>query len=351
MNRTHNILYSIGRPFSPFYALLMALRAFCYRKEIFKRHRLSVPVISVGNLSLGGTGKTPLVMYIAGFLMGLGKRPAVVSRGYGGKSDRQVNVVSDGKKILLDPSAAGDEPRLMAENLGGVPVLTGIKRHVVGQYAVTAFQSDCIVLDDGFQHLAVHRDVDLALFSAHSLLGNGRVFPGGELRESPAALARADAFVITGMDEMTEKDVMRFKLFLRERFSEKPIFFGEYKLVSLLHSQQKETYALDRAKRLPVYGFCGLANPESFRHTLDKEGFKVTGFTTFEDHYTYSPEDITILLDKARASKAKALITTEKDFVKLRMYSKEAPVFALKIELLMDEKFDFFLTERIVGSS
>lgn len=350
MNRAHNIFYSLGRPFSPFYAAVMALRAFCYRKEIFKRHRLSVPVISVGNLTLGGTGKTPLVMYIARFLMGLGKRPAVVSRGYGGKSGREVNVVSDGKKIFLDPSAAGDEPCLMAENLDGVPVLTGIKRHIVGKYAGSKFQSDCIVLDDGFQHLAVRRDVDLALFSAHSLLGNGRVFPGGELRESPAALARADAFVITGMDEMTEEAVTRFKLYLRERFAGKPIFFGEYKLVSLLHSQQKQTYALDQAKRLPVYGFCGLANPESFRHTLEKEGFKVAGFTVFEDHYAYSPEDIKILLAKARASKAKALITTEKDFVKLRTYSKKVPVLAVKIELLMDEKFDLFLAERIVGS-
>ena len=129
MSRIHNILFLCGRIFSPFYSGFMTFRSFCYRKGILKSHQLPVPVISVGNLTLGGTGKTPLVMYVTRYLLGMGRKPAVVSRGYKGTASEKVNVVSNGKEILLKPAASGDEPRLLAEALQGAPVLTG-PRHM-----------------------------------------------------------------------------------------------------------------------------------------------------------------------------------------------------------------------------
>ncbi|MHB8151111.1 MAG: tetraacyldisaccharide 4'-kinase, partial [Desulfobulbia bacterium] len=165
-----------------------------------KSQRLPVPVISIGNLTLGGTGKTPMVRYVTRLLLDRGVRPAIVSRGYGGKAAGRINIVADRTKTLLPPEMAGDEPFMLAEVLPGVPVLTGSQRARVARHAVEAFGANLIVMDDGFQHLALRRDLDLVLFSARTLLGNGRVFPGGELREPLSALGRAHAFVITGVD-------------------------------------------------------------------------------------------------------------------------------------------------------
>ena len=173
MKKLRNFLFLLGLPFSPFYSAVMVFRSFLYRKGFFKSHRLPVPVVSVGNLTMGGTGKTPLVMYLANSFKGMDRKPAIVSRGYGGSANGPVNVVSDGRKVLLGPDAAGDEPRLLAESLPGVPVLTGPKRAAVGRFAVERFQPDILILDDGFQHMSVCRDLDIVLINGRSLLGDG----------------------------------------------------------------------------------------------------------------------------------------------------------------------------------
>lgn len=348
MSRTHQILLYCGRIFSPFYSGLMLLRAWCYRIGLMKSHRLGVPVVSIGNLTLGGTGKTPLVMYVARQLLAMGRKPAVVSRGYGGAAKGRINVVADSQKIHLDSTAAGDEPRLLAESLPTVPVLTGPKRSIVGRYAIERFNCDSIVLDDGFQHLSVARDIDLVLFSARTLLGDGWVFPGGQMREPISALSRAHAFVITGVDASTKGRADGFKRYLRENFPEKPVFMGDFLPVCILHSQKSKTFAIDKAKGLYLYGFAGIANPKSFRHTLQKESFKLVGFESFMDHYKYSSRDADRLIKAARAKKAQALITTEKDFVKLNSYFEDFPLLALKIELFMEEEFDLFLKDRLL---
>lgn len=348
MKRTLRILFVIGRIFSPFYSGFMIIRAFLYRVGLCKSHKLSVPVISVGNLTLGGTGKTPLVMYVVRYMLGMGRKPVVVSRGYGGAAEgEEVNVVSDGKEILMEPAAAGDEPRLLAETLPGVPVLTGTKRVLAGNHAIDKFDADSIVLDDGFQHLSLQRDLDLVLFSARKFLGEGWVFPGGELREPFSSLKRAHGFVITGVDAKTKQEADNFKRLLNGVFPEKPVFMGEYLPVCLLHSKSSKTYAIDKARRLLLHGFAGIADPESFKYTLKKEGFKLVGFQSFKDHHNYTLEDFDRLIKAARQRRAQALITTEKDFVKLRPFFDHFPVLALKIELFMEEDFDLFLKEHL----
>ena len=342
-----NVLFTLGRPFSSLYSLAMSLRAFFYRRGILATQRLPVPVISVGNLTMGGTGKTPLVMCVVRHLLEHGRRPAIVSRGYGGKARGRVNVVSNGREKKLDPAMAGDEPWLLADSLPGVPVVTGARRAEVGRYVLEKTSSDIIVLDDGFQHLALHRDLDLVLFNVQSELSTARVFPGGELRESFGALRRAHALIVTGVDYRTERRAHALKRFLRERAPQAPVFFGEYLPVCLLSNGKQEVFPSDKAKRLTLFGFCGIGNPTSFRETLHKEGYRLGGFRSFRDHHPYSGKDFESLVAAAKACKAQALITTEKDFVKLKPFWGDFPVLALKVELFMEESFEPFLADRL----
>mgnify|MGYP002662447933 FL=1 len=161
---TEEFYYALGRPFAPLYGAIMRLREICYRRGVCTTHQLPVPVLSVGNLTVGGTGKTPMVQHLARLLQDNGFRPAVISRGYAGRAQGRVNLVSDGSRLLLDADLAGDEPRFLAETLPGVPVLTGIVRRLPAREAV-ALGADVLLLDDGFQHMQLARDINLALVS------------------------------------------------------------------------------------------------------------------------------------------------------------------------------------------
>ena len=348
MKQLLGLLFLVGRLFSPGYSLVMVVRAFLYRKNLFlKSQRLSVPVISIGNLTLGGTGKTPMVRYVARLLLDRGLRPAIVSRGYGGKATGKVNIVSDGTTVMLSPDMAGDEPFMLAEALPGVPVLTGSQRVRVAIHAIREFGMNCIIMDDGFQHLALRRDLDLVLFSARILLGNGRVFPGGVLREPLSALGRAHGFVITGVDRGNRSRVEDFQRWLQGAFPGKPVFAGEYLPVGIWHSREAKVCTLAEAREMQVFAFAGIANPDSFRQTLLQEGFSLAGFKDFKDHHGYTQQDVATLVAAAQARGARALITTEKDFVKLRPFFGEFPILALTIELRMDQGFDLFMADRI----
>jgi len=352
-SRTIKTLFLIGRPLSPIYSAAMRLRAFLYSKGILKQHRLPVPVISVGNLTLGGTGKTPLVQYITKKLIQRGLKPAIISRGYGGKAHAQINIVSDGKNILLDAECGGDEPRLLAENLPGVPVITGNKRAVTGLHAIKKLGADVIVLDDGFQHLSVQHDIDLVLFHAETLLSTNRILPGGDLREPPAALQRAHGFIINGLTADNSKQVQTFHQFLNQRFPGKPVFTAHYQPATILKKGLGQTLSAiptAEAAGMVLYGFCGIANPESFAQLLIQKKYNLVGFKAFRDHHSYSKRDIQELRKLARKIGAQALITTEKDFVKLKpLFLSDIPILSLGIEPDMDKSFDDFLNRLLQG--
>jgi tetraacyldisaccharide 4'-kinase len=348
MNQLRDVFFLVGRLFSPGYSLVMVVRAFLYRKNILlKPQRLPVPVISIGNLTLGGTGKTPMVRYVTRLLLDRGLRPAIVSRGYGGKATGKVNIVSDGTAIRLSPDMAGDEPYMLAEALPDVPVLTGSQRPRVALLAIREFGVNCIVMDDGFQHLALKRDLDLVLFSASALLGDRRVFPGGLLREPLSALGRSHGFVITGVDGGNRSKVKDFQQWLQGSFPGKPVFAGEYLPAGIWHSSEGTAYSLAEARESQVFAFAGIANPESFRQTLLQQGFLLAGFKEFKDHHGYTAQDVVALVAAAVAHGATALITTEKDFVKLRPFFGEFPILALTIELRMEQGFDLFIADRL----
>ena len=351
----HRLAFSLGRPLAPLYSALMLARSQGYRRGWLSSYAMPVPVISVGNLLLGGTGKTPLVLYLARMLQQHGLRPAVISRGYGGRARNRVNVVSDGEQLLLPAAEAGDEPRLLAESLPGVPVLTGIARRLPASAAV-AMGADVLVLDDGFQHLAVRRDVDLVLFNADRQAGNSRVFPGGELREPISALDRASAFVLTAVNTHNQERALLFAELLQRKFPGKPVYLARYladdALVVHADGRPQSTISLEQLQSEltdSLYAFCGIAGPDSFFRSLAGLALRPLDTCALPDHHPYTDRQVRQLCAKAQSCGARALITTEKDLVKIGPLAARLtlPVYALRMRVVVDEPFDSALLQAI----
>ena len=198
-------LASVLHILSLFYGLVLKLREFCYGRHILTPRRLPCNVISIGNITAGGTGKTPMTIYVAELLKTLGYRVAILSRGYKGGSEKEIRVVSDGQKILMTPTMAGDESYLMAIRLSDVPIVVGRNRFAAGSLAVKRFQPDVIVLDDAFQHVKLQRDIDLVLVDRAQPFGNGHVLPRGSLREPVSSLRRCAACILTRADAAADE--------------------------------------------------------------------------------------------------------------------------------------------------
>jgi tetraacyldisaccharide 4'-kinase len=335
--------FTLGRPFTPIYGAAMRIRETWYHRGFFKSYKFEAPVISVGNLTMGGTGKTPVVQYLARLLQTNGFRPAIISRGYGGSAHGKVNLVSDGTKLLLDTGKAGDEPRFLAETLPGIPVLTGIVRRFPAQKALD-MGSDVLLLDDGFQHLQIVRDVNLVLFNTDRLAGNSRVFPGGELREPIAALHRATSFMLTGVHDGNKERAGQFAALLQKKFPQIPVVLAGYSVDAVVRLSESGTIEAVTAQHLlgkRCFGFCGIAHPQSFRHTLERYGVALAGFYPLADHQQYSTPVINKLLAKARQAGADVLVATEKDLVKFAGCATDLslPLYGLRMQVLPEEDF------------
>lgn len=351
MNR--NFYQTLGRPLSPLYSFAMRLREQFYANGVFASHAFDVPVISIGNLTLGGTGKTPLVQHIARLLQKNGFRPAVISRGYGGSTKERINIVSDGGRPLLDASYVGDEPRMLAETLPGVPVLTGIVRRLPAEKAVE-MGADVLLLDDGFQHLAVRRDLDLVLFNADTLAGNSRVFPGGDLREPVRALYRASAFVLTGADESNIERAVRFKHLLENKFSGRPVFFSGSRPAGLVRQVKDGRRMSAQTEELTgrrCFAFCGIARPEGFQKTLQLLPVQPADFKALPDHHAYKEQAVRQLVQAAEKAGADCLLCTEKDLVKLRGLALPLPLYGVLMQSAPESGLDKLILERAGGKN
>ena len=346
MSRLIDRVYFWLRPLSLLYSLIMQARCLLYRKGIWKREKMEAHVISVGNLTMGGTGKTPVVQYIARFLAGKGFKPAIISRGYGGSAKGKINLVSDGRSVFLDAKQAGDEPRFLAESLPGIPVLTGKVRSHPCRYAVRQLGCDILILDDGFQHLSVMRDIDLVLFNALTLAGNNRVFPGGPLREPFSALSRADAFLLTGTSGISPAEIQQFSERLVHEAPDRPVFHTAYNPAGCRELHKTGVLSLDKMPT-PLYGFCGIAGPERFLKSLQNCGIALTGFSACKDHQDYSSDTLEKIAQTAIGSGAIALITTEKDMVKLHALSPRLPLYSLSMDVEMEPSFESFLLQKL----
>lgn len=329
-------------PLSWIYGKISDIRWRLYEKGILKIRRLPCKVIAVGNLTMGGTGKTPMTIYLAELCQRWGVKTVIISRGYGGSEEKTGGIVTDGKTIRMSPRQAGDEPYMMAARSGGIPVVVGADRYRSGQRAVQSFQPEVIILDDAFQHIRLHRDLNLLLFDFHRPLGNRHLFPRGILRESISAAARADALILTRCDGKADKQTWEDLKVLKKAAGHRPVFKSAPRAVirfmvekgrHIKYSARKETVQPDSLKGKKVFAFSGIADNYRFLETMIAFGCHVQEFYEFSDHHPYCFEDIDNIMKKGQD--ADAILTTEKDFMRIDVDVK-VPVDLIVIGIDMD---------------
>lgn len=345
MVKNLKFLLFLFQPLGFFYGLIMKFRCWLYQKGLFPSVKPDALVISVGNLTMGGSGKTPVVIYLSDLLMRNGFRTAAISRGYRGTATRPYNVVSDGINIHMNAEQSGDEPRLIAETVPGLVVITGKKRIHPCSHAIQEYNCNTLILDDAFQHLGVKRDIDFVLFNAATLFKNMKVFPGGYLREPLSALQRADSFIITGCNSSNLSSVNRFSKYLTDSFPNSPVFRNHY-VAQCLVDKKNNSYELNQITE-PVLAFCGIASPVRFKTTLQENSIDPADFLTFNDHQEYSPLTIKKIENRANLIGCKTLITTTKDMVKLKDIKSNLKIYALKMNIEFDSSFDSYVLNRV----
>ena len=311
-------------------AALTALSA-SYRIGLLSTHGLPVPVISVGNVTVGGSGKTPLAEVVVLALRGMGARPAIVSRGYGRRT-RGVRIVADGGGLRLGAKDGGDEPVLLAERLPGVPIVVGESRYEAGAVAVGTCFADALVLDDGFQHRTLYKDLEIVVVSGSDPWGNGRLFPRGSLREPLSALKRAGLVVVT--NPPTAAATSDIAHVLRFRASAATVLSGAYRPTSLRRGDHVPAEAPEALRGRKVLMLAGLAAPGGFVETAEGLGAEVAGLVQFPDHHWYTPGDLARVAARLGETGAEAVLTTEKDWVRLREMPQGAvPFWVLSVRL------------------
>ena len=327
-------------PLSTLYGAVTRTRLALYRRGTFRTTRLSRPVISVGNITAGGTGKTPFVEWVAKTIAATGKNVCILTRGYGRENAHQQVVVSDGTTIVATPAEAGDEPYLLASNLlaknlpGSVAVISNADRVSAGRHAIENLNTDCFVLDDGFQHLRLARDLNIVTIDATNPWGGGKLLPYGLLRESPSGLIRADCVVLTRYDQIENVEPLRAQI---TDLIRGPVFLSSMRVVNASFASG------------PVAAFCAVGNPGSFFAQLRKHGYKLAFEKTFTDHHSYKQKDVDDLISAATRAGAKSLITTAKDAVKLRSLAFSLPWQVLQIEIEIEN--ESALAELIAAAS
>jgi len=326
------------------YGGTVALRNRLYDRGLLRQAKLPCPVVSVGNLTVGGTGKTPTVIFIANLLKKRGYRPAVLSRGYGGHAKGSVNIVSDGNRILLGWREAGDEPILIAGAAPGVPVLTGSRRLLTGQAAVGRFGADVLILDDAFQHRALFRNLDIVLVDALHPFGNGFILPRGPLREMPEALRRAHLLIRTGAQADPTTPLQGISCL--------PSFRGIHRPLALVEAGTGRVLPLAELQGRRVCAFAGVGRPEAFQRSLTGLGAEFAFFRAFPDHHPYSRTDIDTLRRLASENGAARIVTTEKDAVRLADYPdflREVSLLRIGMEISPAEPFSELVCSRLAG--
>lgn len=303
------LLIALLWPLSLLYALIMELRALAYRRGLLRVNRLVRPVIAVGNLTVGGTGKTPMVAWLARYCLSRGKRVTVLSRGYGGTVREEPRIVSDGRTIFLTPAEGGDEPCLLAAAVPGLAVVVGADRYRAGLLALEELEPDLFILDDGFQHLRLWRDLNILLVDSRSPFGNGLTLPAGLLREPKGAVGRADLVVRTRCSAAEPLAV-----------AGRPVCRAEHRLtgVTPLKGGALQPFTALAGKR--GLAFAGIADPAGFFAALAVAGVTLVATIPLPDHCRYGEAELAVI-DRAReVSGAEFLITTAKDGVKLAPY-------------------------------
>jgi tetraacyldisaccharide 4'-kinase len=352
LGRQHGTRATLLRGFlfllSLVYARIVQLRLFLYRKRILRERALGCLVISIGNLTVGGTGKTPIVEKFARALQAGGRRVAILSRGYKsvakptkrswfdrirGKQPDPPRIVSDGQSLLLDSLTAGDEPYMLANNLKDVIVLVDKDRVKSGLYAIREMKADTLLLDDGLQYLHLKHRLDIVLVDRQAPFGNEFLLPRGTLRESPRNLRRASYIFITkSTGEPNDKLIERIRRYNRTA----EIIECAHQPLYLQDVYSGEQLPLDRLTNTYIGSFCGIAAPDSFEDGLRKLGARIELAKRFTDHHRYSEAELQSFINRCLRRDVDMIVTTEKDAVRFpRLTNPEVPIYFLRVEILI----------------
>lgn len=307
------------------------MRRMAYGTRLLASGWLPCRVVGIGNLTLGGTGKTPLVETVARRLSSEGWRVVILSRGYGGRATAAVTLVSDGERVQATAEEVGDEPVLLARRTPGVPVVVGRDRLRAGRWAMERFRPDVALLDDGFQQRRLRKNVEVVCVDARAPWGAGGLFPRGTLREPRSALARADLVVLTGTDPAAPVALDE----VRRWAPRAAIAVGTYEVESVVDLGSGAALP-PAAREVPVIGFAGLAAPQRFAATLARLGLVPREFVAFPDHHAYRAHEVGELERRAMMIGAQALVTTEKDAVRLPP-GRGLPVWVVRVRLRLQD--------------
>ncbi|MCX6968801.1 MAG: tetraacyldisaccharide 4'-kinase [Verrucomicrobia bacterium] len=330
-----------------FYRGAVNTRLALYRNRVFRSHSHGCLVISVGNLTVGGTGKTPVVELLARALQEGGRRVAILSRGYKSvprplllrladkitkkKAVFIPRVVSDGQSLLLDSRTAGDEPFMLANNLRGVVVLVDRDRVKSGAYAVKEFQADTLILDDGFQYIRMRHGLEVVLVDRQAPFGNEFLLPRGTLRESPRHLCRATHIFLTKCDGTDNTDIIKR---IRGYNRTADIIECSHRPKHLRNFVTGEIKPLEFLRGLRIGSICGIAVPESFENALRKLDAEIEISKSYADHHRFTPKEIESFIRRCGRRELDAILTTEKDAVRIpRILEPEVPVYYLRVEI------------------
>ena len=306
------------------YAFIVRCRAWAFSVGILSSRKLARPVISVGNLTVGGTGKTPATAMLARYFIARGKKVVVLSRGYGGSLKGKAGIVSDGTTLFLSAEEAGDEPCLLASTVPGLAVVVGADRYRAGLFAMERLAPDIFILDDGFQHLRLKRDLNILLLDSHRPFSNGRTLPAGFLREPVSAAQRADIVIYTRCNRGEEPAY----------FPEKPACRAFHHLIGAVPLGGGTMRPLTDFEAMRGVAFAGIADPVPFFHDLEEEGLTLAARLSFPDHCRYGEEEMAKILNASVSFGADYLVTTEKDGVKLGPFmDRLANVYTAALEM------------------
>lgn len=316
-------------PRSAWDALPLRLPAWLYGAVVRRRMQrklrdavqATIPVLSVGNVTVGGTGKTPLVGWIAEYLRESGHAPAIVSRGYGGRAGRGPIVVSAGEQPLVDADVAGDEPYLLATRLSGVPVVVGSDR-TSGVAKAAALGARVAILDDGFQHQQLARELDIVLIDGSDPFGNGFLLPAGPLREPLTSLSRAQIVIVTRCSTAVPTEIERQ---VRLHSPDALLMTADHRSVGLFDAEGQPARAPDRALAV-----CGIGNPDRFHRDLLASGIEVVEFLPYRDHHAFTMPELAQLASRAQQQRA-TIVTTEKDLARIGKTPHTAALLVLRI--------------------
>lgn len=313
------------------YGFSVYLRKKSYAKGLISVKRLACPVVSVGNITVGGTGKTPIVGMIAKFLLDHGRHPVILTRGYKRRGGKNIKIISDTEKILATPEESGDEPYMLARWLPGIPIIVGKNRYASAMFALKKFIVDCFILDDGFQHIRLFRDMDILVINARDPFSNGRLLPWGHLREPLCSINRASLFLLN--KSIPGQNLDCISSVIRKYNTKAPIIETTYTPVCFVSASNEKLFiSISTLKGKSVLAFSGIADPSSFFEFLKEIGVIIVKSLIFSDHHWFSEKDLDKIGRIANSSAAEYIITTEKDGVRLPPWCRDN-IYILKMKM------------------